>query len=533
MATPATSVREYCALLAKSKLLPADEVESLRQKWQAEASGTDGQVEAFGKYLVAKRALTLWQSAMVQRGRADGFFLEDYRILDQIGKGQMGGVYKAVHSLGQTVALKILPASRAKDPRVLSRFQREARLLTLLDHPNVVRAFQVGQSGGRYFIAMEYLEGQTLDEVLNARKKLPVAESIRLVCQALDGLQHLHEKRTVHRDLKPSNLMIVPAAVQESAETTLNSTVKILDIGLGREMFAESDTGEQTETQLTIEGAVVGTPDYMSPEQAKDARSSDIRADIYSLGCVLYHCLTGRPPFTDTNIMTQMLKHATEKPAPLTNFTPEATAALQAVLDRMMAKLPEERYLTPREAAEALRKFGLPGPTAASADMVPAYRKWLETESIDTRGVPGVQPDTTTVKTGTGPHRPVNAAAKPGTAAQPALQQKPKPAPTAAPPLPFPPIPSPNPVTPVSAPWGSPQVPLTLDEEVEVELVTMPAPSSMPLPQPAIEPVRDDRGLLELNRRDLIMLVGGGMGVIGALGTGYGLARLVRALKKE
>src|SRR5438876_609022 len=165
MATPTADIPEYCALLVKSKLLPAEEVESLYRKWKEEAGGGDDRVEAFGKYLVGKRSITVWQSAMVQRGRADGFFLDSYRILDQIGKGQMGGVYKAVHSLGQLVALKILPASRAKDPRILGRFQREARLLIQLDHANVVRAFQVGESGGRHYIVMEFLEGETLDEI--------------------------------------------------------------------------------------------------------------------------------------------------------------------------------------------------------------------------------------------------------------------------------------------------------------------------------------------------------------------------------
>src|SRR5206468_10664423 len=130
--------------------------------WKEESGSGNDQVEAFSKYLVNKRILTPWQAAMVQRGRADGFFLDRYKILDQIGKGQMGGVYKAVHSLGQMVALKILPASRAKDQHVLSRFQREAGLLTRLDHPNVVRAFQIGEAAGVHYIVMEYLEGETL-----------------------------------------------------------------------------------------------------------------------------------------------------------------------------------------------------------------------------------------------------------------------------------------------------------------------------------------------------------------------------------
>src|ERR1700722_8741387 len=292
-----TSVRDYCTLLAKSKLLAAEEIESACKQWKKEAPRQDDQVDSFCKSLIARRLLTEWQAAMVRRGRADGFFIGGYKILDRVGKGQMGGVYKAVHGLGQIVALKILPASKAKDQHVLGRFQREARLLTQLDHPNVVRAFQVGESGGINYIAMEFLEGETLDEILSRRKRLPWAQAVRLIHQILCGLEHLYERRMIHRDVKPSNLMLMPAPVKN--ETTWNSTVKILDIGLGREMFDEETPEGQIETQLTVEGSVLGTPDYLAPEQAKDARSADIRADIYSVGCVLFHCLCGHPPFPD------------------------------------------------------------------------------------------------------------------------------------------------------------------------------------------------------------------------------------------
>src|SRR4051812_27504527 len=144
MATQTATAREYCALLVKSKLLSAVAVDSLHRAWQAEFKAADEEVDKFRRYLVAKQLLTEWQSAMILRGHADGFFLGPYRILKRVGKGQMGGVYKAAHTSGQVVALKILPGSRAKDSHTLGRFQREARLLTQFDHPHVVRAFQVG-----------------------------------------------------------------------------------------------------------------------------------------------------------------------------------------------------------------------------------------------------------------------------------------------------------------------------------------------------------------------------------------------------
>jgi serine/threonine protein kinase len=550
MATPAASATEFCTLLAKSKLLPAGEVEALHKRWRDETGAGDDQPEAFARYLAGKKAVTPWQAALVLRGRADGFFLDGYKILEHVGKGQMGGVYKAVHSLGQVVALKILPASRAKDPRVLGRFQREARLLTRLDHPNVVRAFQVGDTGGRHYIAMEYLEGETLDEILARRKRLPVGEAARLVRQALDGLDHLHGKQMIHRDLKPANLMLVgPPHRGGAADTTLDGTVRILDVGLGRALFAEAADG-RGETQLTVEGAVVGTPDYMAPEQAKDAHTADVRADVYSLGCVLYHCLTGKPPFPDGSVMTQMLKHATEAPPPLSAHLPDVPPGLQAVLDKFLAKTPADRFQTPADAAQALKRFQATGVGAAPVGAVvsPPFRQWLDTESLEVpKGTlpPADKPASTAdmpttrapaMKPGTAPApalpsgtkvKPV-APVKPGTGTAPALQPGAKvsagtgTAPALQPGTKVRPVAPPPPPT-AAGPAG---------EEVEVELVTLPLPAAAP-PRTVYVRVPDERPLWAINRRDLFMLIGGGGGVLGALGVGYGLARLVRALKSS
>jgi serine/threonine protein kinase len=507
MASPVTSVREFCTLLAKSKLLTADEVDALRRRWEADRPGADDQVEAFVKSIAGRRGvITNWQAALISRGRADGFFLEGYKILEQRGKGQMGGVYKAAHALGQVVALKILPASRAKDQRVLARFQREARLLTQLDHPNVVRAFQVGESGGRHYIVMEFLDGETLDEVLARRKRLPVPEAVRLVRQALDGLQHLHEKRTVHRDVKPSNLMVVPAPPKGGPDTTLDATLKVLDVGLGREMFEDSpNPADQTATQLTVEGAVVGTPDYMSPEQAKDARTTDIRSDLYSLGCVLYHLIVGRPVFTESSVTGQLLRHATERPTPLTRHLPDTPPALQAVLDRFLAKSPDDRFQTPNEAARALKPFqGTAGSAAATTGVNPHYQRWLETESQ-------FEPSQTLP-------------AKPGSRPAPAL----KPVPTPVPPAPA------QVTTRSWPPAHRAAEPLPIDDDlVEVELVTLSPPPPPAPPKPVYVKVPDDRSLLDLNRRDMLMLTAGGVGVVAALATGYGLAKIVQTLRSS
>jgi serine/threonine protein kinase len=535
MATPATTAAEYCSLLVKSRLLPAEEVDSLYKRWKEERPGSDARVDSFRRFLVTRRTLTEYQAALIQRGRSDGFFLGGYKILDQIGKGQMGGVYKAVHNFGQLVALKILPASRAKNSHVLGRFQREARLLTQLDHPNVVRAYQVGESGGVHYIVMEFLEGETLDEVLDRRGRLPISETIRLMRQTLDGLQHLHERRTVHRDLKPSNLMITPGG-EGKADTTWESTIKILDIGLGRELFDDDAPEAQIETQLTQEGSVLGTPDYLAPEQAKDARSADIRADVYSAGCVLYHCLAGRPPFPETNIMAQMLKHATEKPAPLSTLVEgNVPPAFQAVVDKMLAKKPEERYQTPAEAAEALKPFAASGPPAAASKVLPAYKDWLDSESQMEMPKPLAPP-----------------AAKPGSKPAPALPATSKPAPAVpgltattfnvpairtAPPV-SKPVAPPKPVAPVVAPAAlpAPAAP-PAEEEMDVELVMEPAPAAPafdPYAVPvAAAPLPREQPLWPPSRRDWIMLTAGAFGVVSAVGMGFVLARAARGGKRD
>jgi serine/threonine protein kinase len=238
----------------------------------------------------------------------------------------------------------------------------------------------MGSAEGLHYLVMEYLEGETLEDVLLRRKQFPPPEAVRLIYQALLGLQHIHEQGLVHRDLKPANLMLVPPPVRDN---TTACTVKILDIGLGRVFFEES--GETQEPGLTSEGVLLGTPDYMAPEQARDPRSTDIRADVYSLGCVLYHLLTGQTPFPDTNIISQMIKHATEPARPLREFNKDVPDGLQQIVNWMMAKETAGRYPTPERAAKALEVFLAAGNTPASSpDLDPQmqpYLNWVEAEN--------------------------------------------------------------------------------------------------------------------------------------------------------
>ncbi len=226
--------------------------------------------------------------------------------------------------------------------------------------------------------------------MLQRRKRLSPEEAVRLVHQALLGLQHLHEQGMVHRDLKPSNMMLLPATPGASGDTTLHSVIKILDIGLARELYDEESPPEKNE-QLTADGVILGTPDYMAPEQARDARTSDIRADIYSLGCVLYQLLSGQVPFPEKNLLRQLVRHANEKPRALTEFNPDIPEGLEQIVLWMMAKKPDERYATPARAAQAMEMFLLAGNEPAPADdgaQMRSYLTWLETEGHEPPSAP-------------------------------------------------------------------------------------------------------------------------------------------------
>src|SRR4051812_17657374 len=270
------TVDNLCELLKRSRLVKAEDVPSIYDRWVVDAKDKVASLSHFARWLVQQNLLTDYQASLLAKGMVDDFFLGEYKILDRVGRGRMAGVYKAQRADGNCFAIKVLPPSRTKVPTLMARFQREATLARSFDHVNVVRSLDVGEANGLHYLVMELLEGETVDEVLQRSKRLPPIEAIDIVYQALSGLQHLHECNVVHRDLKPSNLMLVPGIKLGESDTTLGRTVKILDIGLARRMFEEWTPIEKPDPMdVTKDGVLLGTPDYLSPEQARDPRAID------------------------------------------------------------------------------------------------------------------------------------------------------------------------------------------------------------------------------------------------------------------
>ncbi len=277
-----------------------------------------------------------------------------YRILDVLGSGGMGVVYKAEHKLmNRTVALKVVRRELIDRPGSAERFEREVRTAARLSHPNIVAAYDAEQAGDVHFLVMEYVPGRSLADVLKDRGPLPVAEACDFIRQAACGLDHACRQGMVHRDIKPQNLIV-----------TDDQQVKILDFGLARFVSESRSIENQSfnldastaapNTGITRDGVVMGTPDYIAPEQVNDPRTADTRADIYSLGCTLYYLLTGRVPFGGNTSWDKMLGHLERTPQPIAKFRTDVPRAVIRVVDRMMAKDPSARFQSPQDVVAAL-----------------------------------------------------------------------------------------------------------------------------------------------------------------------------------
>ncbi len=283
--------------------------------------------------------LTIWQAQQLMAGRATGFQIDRYLLLGLIGQGGMGRVYLARDTrLSRRVALKVLSKERVSNPRAIARFQREARVGAQLQHENLVRIYDEGEAGGVRFLVMEYIDGKNVAQLIAERGAIPWRDAARLARQVALGLEHAQAKGLIHRDVNPSNILV-----------THDGTAKLTDLGLAIDLADEAN--------VTRDGATVGTFDYISPEQAKHSREVDTRADIYSLGCTLYHMISGRVPFPMPSLAEKLYAHQLHDPESLSGLVPGVPEGIAAVVRRMMRKAPADRYATPRLVAEALAPF--------------------------------------------------------------------------------------------------------------------------------------------------------------------------------
>lgn len=330
MPAPETTA-DFVALIRKSRLISEEELQTFSAVTPAELS----------EQLQNAGLLTRFQADQLLRGRHKGFVLGKYRLLDRIGMGGMGQVYSAEHmSMRRRVAIKVLPPDRSGNQFARERFIREARAAAAVEHPNLIRVFDIENEGEVFFLVMEYIDGVSLHDLVVRRGPLDPNRAAHYIAQSAAGLSALHERCLVHRDVKPANLLLAR-----------DGTVKVLDLGLVR---SELDDDELTRQ----EGAkLVGTADYLAPEQALNCSKVDSRADLYGLGATAYYLLTGSPPFTAEKLSQKLIAHQVQVAKPVHQVRPEIPVELSAVVQQMLAKLPDERLQSAADVVASLQPW--------------------------------------------------------------------------------------------------------------------------------------------------------------------------------
>ncbi|MDO4630498.1 MAG: serine/threonine-protein kinase, partial [Planctomycetia bacterium] len=326
-------------ILEKSRLLQLKDLEEART-----ISEQHPDSQEFLKILFRKKLVTRWQAGQLLAGNAS-FFLGKYKLIELLGAGGMGRVFRAEHiTMNRSVALKIIAKDLVTDPEAQARFLNEARAIAALNHPNIVHAYSVDKEGDRYYIVMEYVEGQDLDKFIEKNGTMPQDRVARYMHQAASALQHAHERNMIHCDIKPANLLL-------NEET---DQVKILDMGLAR---FHSHTDSKASANSDANANVIGTVDYMAPEVADDNANASPQSDIYSLGCVMYFLLTGNIPFPGDTMPERILKHQNEDPVHPHEVNAELSQMLGDICMKMMARPLDERYVTASDVVEALTQW--------------------------------------------------------------------------------------------------------------------------------------------------------------------------------
>ena len=333
------SAKSFLKLLERSGIVADErlqqELASLKQK----ADGRTVKTEELADHLIESGLITSWHKHKLLAGKYKGFFLGKYKLLRHLGSGGMSSVYLAQHRISEQLrAIKVLPRKKVSDKSYLDRFYLEARAAASLNHPNVVRIYDICNEKDTHYMVMEYVRGEDLYELVTANGVVGFEDAINYVAQAAEGLSHAHQRELVHRDIKPANLL-----------KTEQGDVKILDLGLALVSQDESES-------LTVlhNEKVMGTADYLSPEQAVNSHDVDSRADIYSLGCTLYYLLAGHPPFPKGSLAQRIAMHQSKEPADVRESRPDCPDSLVLVCQKMMKKDPDQRYQSCAEIKAAL-----------------------------------------------------------------------------------------------------------------------------------------------------------------------------------
>lgn len=337
------SANSFQQMLSHSGLLSETQLQQVEHRFPASARTSTPRVVC--DWLLQEGAITEWHAEKLLQSKFRGFFLGPYKLLNRIARGGMSTIYSAQHKeTGEVHALKVLPPARTNTASYLPRLQREAAITQRLQHPNIVRVFGFySESDGQdavHFIAMEFMQGRDLFETVNIDGPLSCRQAVDYIRQAADGLEYAHQAGLVHRDIKPGNLFVPEDGI-----------LRILDLGLAQDFDSEENLTREFNER------VLGTADYLAPEQAADSHTVDRRADLYSLGCSLYFLLTGQPPFTEGTLVQRLVAHQTKSPLPVSQFRQDIPAELDSILNAMMEKNRNRRISTASDVAERCRRF--------------------------------------------------------------------------------------------------------------------------------------------------------------------------------
>ena len=336
------TAKSFLKILEKSGIIDEASLRSALKELSSRFKGQMVRLEDLTKHLMDRQLITDWHCDKLLAGRYKGFFLGKYKLLNHLGSGGMSSVYLAMHRIsGQLRAIKVLPRDKVEDKSYLDRFYREGKAAASLNHPNIVRMYDICAEDDRHFMVMEFVEGKDLYQMVKEGGPIHPTDAAKQIIQAASGLQHAHDRSLVHRDIKPANLL-----------QSNDGTVKILDLGLA--LFQEN---EDTSLTVMYGERVMGTADYLSPEQAVDSHEIDHRADIYSLGCTLYYLLTGQPPFPTGSLAQRVTKHRTEYPTPIPEVRLDVPDALVKICEKMYRKKPENRFQSCEQLVAKLEEF--------------------------------------------------------------------------------------------------------------------------------------------------------------------------------